>query len=234
MGKLDYVITVCLPRWTWLCNYSLPAQVKLDYVITVCVTTRIFLRHTADVWSDSGCPTLCDGCSVFALSDTSHPTWASVPMFSFLLQLKYFSDILWMSNSSAMAVAFLHYQTTRAQLSQVSQCFAKSEPLTSNLVQMSARTSTWTSTLTPMPILHYPTIYCRPSTFPHPADSTHCHFPRSSPIWLCFGCPSHVHIMSTTQIQTARNSLPTCYHASFASLNRNHSYSPIPFLPLQA
>ena len=29
----------------------------------------------------------------FALSDTSHPTWASVPMFSFLLQLQYFSDI---------------------------------------------------------------------------------------------------------------------------------------------
>ena len=35
----------------------------------------------------------------FALSDTSRPTWASVPMFSFLLQLKYFSDILWTSDS---------------------------------------------------------------------------------------------------------------------------------------
>ena len=28
------------------------------------VTTQIFLRHTADVRSDSGCPTPCDGCGV--------------------------------------------------------------------------------------------------------------------------------------------------------------------------
>ena len=82
----------------------------------------------------------------------------------------------------AMATAFLHYRITRTQLSQVSQCFAKSEPLTSNSVQTSAWMSTWTSTQTPMPILHYPTIYHRPSTFPRPADSTHRHFPRSSPI----------------------------------------------------
>ena len=63
------------------------------------VTTQIFLRHTTDVRSDSGCPTPCDGCSVVrwmrrcALSDTLHPTRPSVPMFSFLLRLKYFSDI---------------------------------------------------------------------------------------------------------------------------------------------
>ena len=33
----------------------------------------------------------------FALLDTSHPTRPSVLMFSFLLRLKYFSDILWTS-----------------------------------------------------------------------------------------------------------------------------------------
>ena len=45
----------------------------------------------------------------------------------------------------------------------------------------------------------------QPSTFPHPANSAHCHFPRSSPIWLCFGCPSHVRVTSTVRIRTAHN-----------------------------
>ena len=31
-------------------------------VFFICVMTRIFLRHTADVRSDSGCPTPCDRC----------------------------------------------------------------------------------------------------------------------------------------------------------------------------
>ena len=65
----------------------------------------------------------------FALSDTSHPTRPSVPMFSFLLWLKYFSDILRMSGRTpdirlcAMAAAFFHYRTTRAQFSWVFRCF---------------------------------------------------------------------------------------------------------------
>ena len=36
-----------------------------------------------------GCPTPCNGCGTCSLSDTSCPTWLSVPMFSLLLQLKY-------------------------------------------------------------------------------------------------------------------------------------------------
>ena len=66
----------------------------------------------------------------FALSDTSCPTRPSVLMFSFLLQLKYFSDLLQMSGWTpdvrlcAMAVAFFHYRTTCAQFGQVFRCFS--------------------------------------------------------------------------------------------------------------
>ena len=67
--------------------------------------------------------------------------------------------------------------------------------------------SAWTSTQTPVPILHYPTIYHHPSTFPHPAN---CHFPRSSPIWLCFGRPLHVRITSNARIRTTRNTGLNC------------------------
>ena len=50
-------------------------------------------------------------------------------MFSFLLQLKYFSDILRTSGWTpdvqlcTMATAFLHYRTTRAQLGRAVQWF---------------------------------------------------------------------------------------------------------------
>ena len=56
----------------------------------------------------------------FALLDTLHPTRPSVPMFSFLLWLKYFSDIPRTSGRTpdvrlcAMATAFFHYRTTCA------------------------------------------------------------------------------------------------------------------------
>ena len=59
----------------------------------------------------------------FALSDTSHPTWASVPMFSFFVTTQIF---LWYPADvqlCAMATAFLHYWTTHAQLGQVVQWF---------------------------------------------------------------------------------------------------------------
>ena len=46
-----------------------------------CVTTWIFLRHTADVQSDSGCPTPCNGCSILYYRTNSCPTRLSVPMF---------------------------------------------------------------------------------------------------------------------------------------------------------
>ena len=65
----------------------------------------------------------------FALSDTSRPTWPSVLMFSFLLRLKYFSDILWTSGRTpdvglcTMATAFFHYRTTRTQFGRVFRCF---------------------------------------------------------------------------------------------------------------
>ena len=54
----------------------------------------------------------------------------------------------------------------------------------------------------------YPLLFSYPSLsihFPHPADSTPCHFPQSSPAQHHFGHPSHVHIMSATQIQTTHN-----------------------------
>ena len=66
----------------------------------------------------------------FALSDTLRPTWASVPMFSFLLRLKYFSELLQTSGRTpdvrccAMATAFLYYRTTHTQLSRVFRCFS--------------------------------------------------------------------------------------------------------------
>ena len=66
----------------------------------------------------------------FALSDTSCPTRPSVLMFSFLLQLKYFSDLLWTSGRildvglCAMAAAFFHYRTTCAQFGRVFRCFS--------------------------------------------------------------------------------------------------------------
>ena len=155
---------------------------KLDYVITVCVTTRIFLRHTADVWSDLDVQLRAMD-AVFLHYRTPHTQLGPVfQCFPFCYNSNISPIYCGCPTLRTMATAFLHCWITHAQLSQVSQCFAKSEPLTSNSVQTSAWTSTWTSTQTPMPILHYPTIYRRPSTFPHPANSTHCHFPQSSPI----------------------------------------------------
>jgi hypothetical protein len=58
----------------------------------------------------------------FALSDTLCPTQLSVPMFSFLLQLKYFSDTADIQ-LCAMAMVFFHYRTTCAQFGQVFRCF---------------------------------------------------------------------------------------------------------------
>ena len=54
----------------------------------------------------------------------------------------------------------------------------------------------------------YPLLFSYPSLsihFPHPADSTPCHFPQSSPAQHHFGHLSHVHVMSATQIQTTHN-----------------------------
>ena len=55
------------------------------------------------------------GMKHFALSDTLCPTWVSVLMFSFCRTLD-----VWLC---AMATAFLHYRTTRAQLGRVVWCF---------------------------------------------------------------------------------------------------------------
>ena len=64
------------------------------------VMTQIFLWYTMDVQSDSRHLTPCDGCGICSLSDTSCPTQLSVPMFSLLLQLSYFSDILRTSDAA--------------------------------------------------------------------------------------------------------------------------------------
>ena len=91
------------------------------------VMTRIFLRHTADVRSDSGCPTPCDRCDTLHYRTPRTQLGQVSRCFPFLLQLKYFSDILRMSSRTpdvrlcAMAIAFLHYQTTCAQLGRVVQ-----------------------------------------------------------------------------------------------------------------
>ena len=64
------------------------------------VTTRIFLRHTTDIRSDSGCPTPCDRCDTLHYR-TPHTQLGQVSRcFPFLLQLKYFSDILRTSDSA--------------------------------------------------------------------------------------------------------------------------------------
>ena len=91
--------------------------------------TRIFLRHTADVRSDSGCPTPCDRCDTLHYRTPCTQLGRVSRWFPFLLQLKYFSDILWTSGRTpdirlcTMAMAFLHYQTTRAQLGRAVQWF---------------------------------------------------------------------------------------------------------------
>ena len=82
--------------------------------ITVCmtVTTRIFLRHTADIRSDSGCPTPCDRCDTLHYRTPCTQLGQVSRCFPFLLQLKYFSDILRTSGRTpdvrpcAMATAF--------------------------------------------------------------------------------------------------------------------------------
>ena len=54
------------------------------------VTTQIFLWYPADVWSDSGRPTLRNGHGVFALSDNSRPTRPSGPMVSLFVTIQIF------------------------------------------------------------------------------------------------------------------------------------------------
>ena len=93
------------------------------------VTTQIFLRHTADVQSDSGCPTPCNRCDTLYYRTPRTQLGRVSRCFPFLLQLKYFSDILRTSGRTpdirlcAMATVFLHYRTTRTQLSRAVQWF---------------------------------------------------------------------------------------------------------------
>ena len=80
-------------------------------------------------------------------------------------------------------------------------CIDESESLTSNSAQASTRTS--------ISIHHSPTLHPYPSLsndlLPHPTHPAPCYFPQFPPAWLRFGRPSHVHVTSTAQIQTARN-----------------------------
>ena len=55
--------------------------VGAEMTFLMCVMTWVFLRHTTDVRSDSGCPNLRNGRGVFVLWDNSRPTRLSVPMF---------------------------------------------------------------------------------------------------------------------------------------------------------
>ena len=93
------------------------------------VTTQIFLRHTADIRSDSGCPTPCEGCNTLHYR-TPCAQLGRVSRCFPLLQVKYFSDILRTSGRTpdvricAMAAAFLYYRTTRAQLGRMFRCFS--------------------------------------------------------------------------------------------------------------
>ena len=66
----------------------------------------------------------------------------------------------------------------------------------------------------------------------HCALSLHCRA-VVTPLDPPSSSPSVV-ITAPSPSSRCRASLPWCYRASFASLNRNHSYSPIPFLPLRA
>ena len=88
------------------------------------VTSQIFLWYPVDIQ-------LCTMATAFLHYRTTCAQlgWA-VQCFPFLLQFKYFSDILQMSGQTpdvwicAMATAFLYHQTTCAQLGQVFRCFS--------------------------------------------------------------------------------------------------------------
>ena len=84
--------------------------------------TQIFLRHTADVRSDSGCPTPCEGCNTLHYrTPCAQLGWVSrcFPFVTSQIFLWYPADV----RLCAMATAFLHYRTTRAQLGQAVRCF---------------------------------------------------------------------------------------------------------------
>ena len=84
--------------------------------------TQIFLRHTADVWSDSGCPTPCEGCNTLHYQTPCTQLGRVSRCFPFVTSqifLWYPPDV-WLC---AMATAFLHYRTTHAQLGRAVRCF---------------------------------------------------------------------------------------------------------------
>ena len=77
-----------------------------------------------------GRPTLRNGHGILHYWTTHAQLSRAVQWFPFLLQFKYFSDILRTSGRTpdvrlcAMATAFLYYWTTRAQLGRVFRCFS--------------------------------------------------------------------------------------------------------------
>ena len=189
----------------WYCKWWQPTRVTLDSSLELrfnAVVTLVRLKSRransyvkyslTSAWMTSHIPQMSGQTpdvqlraidAVFLHYRTPHPTWASVPMFSFLLQLKYFSDILWMSNSARNGHSIFalsdNSRPTQPSVPMFHQVRTFDIQLRSDIrsdVHLDIHSDTH------MPILHYPTIYRRPSTFPCPADSTHCHFLRSSPI----------------------------------------------------
>ena len=97
--------------------------------VMVYVTTRIFLQHTSDVWSDSRCPTPCNGCSILyyrtPCAQLGQVFWCFPFCYDSNISLIYCRHLVGLqtSNSAQWPRHFLHYRTTCAQLSQVFRCF---------------------------------------------------------------------------------------------------------------
>ena len=92
-------------------------------VLQAVVTTRIFLRHTADVQSDSGCPTPCDGCGILYCR-TPHTQLGRVfRCFPFFDITQIFSDILWTSDSAQWPGCFFIIGQLAPNLAECSDVF---------------------------------------------------------------------------------------------------------------
>ena len=66
---------------------------------------------------------LCAMDAVFCIIGHLVPNWGECSDVFLVVMTQIFSDILQMSNSAQWPRCFLHYRTTRAQLSRVFRCF---------------------------------------------------------------------------------------------------------------
>ena len=93
----------------------------IKYIIPV--MTQIFLRHTADIRPDSRCPTPCDRCHTLHYRTPRTQLGRVSRCFPFLLQLKYFSDILRMSDSAQWPQRFCIIRQLAPNLAERSNGF---------------------------------------------------------------------------------------------------------------